>query len=202
MIKEKFFDLTEAYLRYCLSKCAGRLIDVGCGHGNHSIIAKEMGLEVTGYDVRDERMPKTEGINWQVGNITDVDLTGYDSILASGILYHLTFEENINFFNKVKESNVESLIINTHFAKFESGIPYNKDFKTNMSEIIKTEGYYWSRFDEGKTFKEQNGNSFNNRYVCWFELNSLFRLIKDCGFEIEILKPLLFEDRIWLIATR
>jgi hypothetical protein len=203
-------DLTGEYLTYCLSRCEkGKLIDLGCGHGNHSIIARNLGFEVTAIDGRFERIPvdrfMEKGVTFIKQFVENVDLTGYDTVLASGILYHLTLESQLNLFEKLLTSDVKNLIVNTHFVIFLNNSPQNKMFKHLLTAKVEIMGgYHYSYYDEREDYVSRPEAAINNRLSCWFTFESLIRLIQEkAGFtDITILKPLLCEDRCWLICKR
>lgn len=200
----------QFHLKTCLDQCdKGRLIDLACGHGGHSIIARDLGFDVTGQDGRLERIPfkkfDEKGIKFIHGLIEDVDLTDYDIILASGILYHLTLESNINLFKKVKESKANTFIVNTHFAIFENGLPINSKFRRLLSEMkVSDDLFYYAEYNERINYKEREAAALTNQYSCWFTLNSLIEAIqKYTGFtDMIMVRPFITEDRCWLIFKR
>jgi SAM-dependent methyltransferase len=211
-MKEKIFELkkedpTYDYLSYCLDNTnKGKLIDLGCGHGNHSRIARDKGFEVTGLDGRSVRIPvKDKGITWEIGFVENANIAEYDIVLVSGILYHLTLEAQLNLFDKLLNSNVHTLIVNTHFVIFDNNTPQNKMFKMLLTAKIEIQGgYHYSYYDEREDYIKRPEAAINNRLSCWFTFDSLIRLIKEkAGFsDITILKPLLTEDRCWLLCKR
>jgi hypothetical protein len=136
--------------------------------------------------------------------VEDVSFKNYDTVLASGILYHLSFEAQMELFKKL--SVVDNLIINTHFVIFdENNRPANERFKYLLSGKIEIEGAYcYSMYDEPPDYKNQPEAALSNAKSCWFDFDSLIKIIEDiAGFkDVTILKPLLCEDRCWLICKK
>ncbi len=69
---------------------AGRLIDLGTGHGNLAIVAADLGWQVTGVDARTERWPDDERVTWIQGDIRHQASEEFDVVACLGVFYHLT----------------------------------------------------------------------------------------------------------------
>ena len=192
---------SNEYLSYCLNGLPKmNIIDLGCGHGGYSVFISGLGHNVTGYDARTERMQlENKSVKWVQGLVESVELKEYNLIVASGILYHLTKQQQIDLFEKIKKSNAEYLIINTHFAILDYfSNPINKGNKYLFK--ADNEGCF---YDERENFKERLLASYSNRLSYWFSFHRLIDLISNAGFtDIEILKPFVTNDRAFFFCRK
>jgi ubiquinone/menaquinone biosynthesis C-methylase UbiE len=77
----------------------GRVLDVGCGTGEHALLAAELGLEATGVDVaaaaidaaRAKAAERGLAVRFVVGNALELPALGerYDTVLDSGLFHVL-----------------------------------------------------------------------------------------------------------------
>ncbi len=91
----------------------GRLLDLGAGHGKFSLIAHELGWEVTAVDARTGRMPMVDGIRWIQADVRTFDVSGYDCIALLGLLYHLGLPDVLDL---LKRCSGTPTILDTHHA--------------------------------------------------------------------------------------
>ena len=68
-----------------------RLLDVGCGGGELSLVAEEWGYVVTAIDIREKYVETARalGINAHVSSVKGFDTGSYDVICAGDVLEHL-----------------------------------------------------------------------------------------------------------------
>jgi 2-polyprenyl-3-methyl-5-hydroxy-6-metoxy-1,4-benzoquinol methylase len=81
-----------------------RLLDVGCGGGELSLVAEEYGYSVTAIDIREDYVKSARrlGINAHVASVKDFDTGSYDVICAGDVLEHLANPiELFNLFSRV-----------------------------------------------------------------------------------------------------
>lgn len=149
----------------------GRLLDLGCGHGKFSLIAHELGWEVTGVDARTERMPDVEGIRWVRSDVREFEIRDeeYDCICVLGLLYHLELEDQLALLRKCAGTTT---IMDTHVSS---------------SPVIEKNGYAGSLFDEvpGGTREQRDATptaAWGNETAFWPTEESLLRMIHDSGF--------------------
>lgn len=149
----------------------GRLLDLGCGHGKFSLIAHELGWEVTGVDARTERMPDVEGIRWVRSDVREFEIRDgeYDCVCVLGLLYHLELEDQLALLRKCAGTTT---IIDTHVSS---------------SPVIEKNGYAGSLFEEvpGGTRQERDATptaAWGNETAFWPTEESLLRMIHDSGF--------------------
>lgn len=182
---------SEDYLYHCLKNLYGKtMVDIGCGHGGHSLYAARLGIKCTGIDSRVSMPIDNVKVKWKIQNVNEVEFN-YDIVLASGILYHLTKEEQINLFDKI---NAKTLIVNTHFAILdENNNPINKDFEN----LLIKDNEYGCLYDERADYKERASAAFNNQYSYWHTFESLIELLEK-KYSVEVLTPFVTDDRCWI----
>lgn len=141
---------------------AGRLADLGTGHGKFALAAAELGWRVTGVDARTARMPRHEGVAWVEADVRELDLAGYDCIAILGLLYHLEVDDQLDLLRRAAGTLT---IVDTHVA---------------LQATHRERGY------EGRTFGEQLDAptaSWGNRSSFWPVEPSLVAQFHDAGFE-------------------
>jgi SAM-dependent methyltransferase len=149
----------------------GKLLDLGCGHGKFSLIARELGWDVTAVDVRTERMPTTPGIDWVKSDarIFEIEPDRYDCICILGLFYHLELPDQLDLLTRC------------------AGVPTIIDTHVALKQDHEERGY------EGTLFKEAPGMSteqhaatatasWGNKLSFWPTEESLLRMIWDSGF--------------------
>lgn len=161
----------------------GKLLDLACGHGAFSLVAHELGWDVTAVDVRTARMPPMEGIRWVEADVRDFPVSGYDCIALLGLLYHLELPAQQDLLRRCSGTPT---IIDTHVA---------------LHAEIEEDGYEGRHFDElagrsEKEWKHSGTASWGNRQSFWPTEESLVRMLHDCGFRrVWTLTPWYMDDR-------
>lgn len=149
----------------------GRMLDVACGHGVFSLMAADLGWEVTAVDVRTGRMQMTEGITWVESDVRDFPIAAgdYDCIAVLGLLYHLELDDQMDLLRRCASTPT---ILDTHVA---------------LEPDTEVDGYRGIHFDEvaGRTDEEFDNSptaSWKNRTSFWADEPSLLRQLSDAGF--------------------
>jgi Methyltransferase domain len=149
----------------------GRLLDLASGHGKFSLIAHDLGWEVTAVDVRIERMPMTPGIDWVQSDVRafEIEPGRYDCICILGLLYHLELPDQLDLLARCAGTPT---IIDTHVA---------------LTQDHEEQGYGGTLFKEVPNASvEQHAAtataSWGNKLSFWPTEESLLRMIRDCGF--------------------
>jgi SAM-dependent methyltransferase len=164
---------------------AGRLLDLGAGHGTFSRIASAMGWEVTAFDVRSVRFPSdARGIRWVTGDVLDLVVApgDFDLILCLGLLYHLELEDQITLLRKLSTT---TLLLDTH-ASTELD-PQLNPHRNWLGEIVEVNGYRGRYYSEVKGVAEQERKqvataAWGNARSFWATEESLVAMLHDCGF--------------------
>ncbi|HCI03497.1 MAG: class I SAM-dependent methyltransferase [Candidatus Peribacteraceae bacterium] len=155
-----------------LKERKGHLLDLGSGHGNWAERAHEKGWKVTAVDARTERWSGKEGITWIQSDVRDFQIlpNEYDLIFLLGLLYHLTFEDQIKLLSKCNHTET---IIETHVGK-------------PQESIGKYKGHFHQEFPEDMPDEERTEHllsAWKNTYSFWLTEESLVAMLKDCGFK-------------------
>lgn len=150
---------------------AGRLVDLGAGHGKFSIAASELGWSVTAVDARTTRMPVTSetGIEWIESDVRDYNPSRFDCICVLGLFYHLTLPDQMELLRKCAGT---LSIVDTHVSG-----------RANVN----VSGYEGTYFDEvpGASSEERDATptaSWKNEVSFWPTQESLIRMARDSGF--------------------
>jgi SAM-dependent methyltransferase len=121
----------------------GKVLDVGCGAGSHSLYLQEKGLEVNGIDIspRAIKACKLRGIkNAKVQNVLDLENDKFDTILLlmNGTGIFGTLAETSKYLQKLKSL----LSPNGQVLIDSSDIIYMFDEDEDGSKWIPADGYY------------------------------------------------------------
>lgn len=82
----------------------GSIVDLGCGEG---IIARHLAKirtrQIQGIDSDQSRLPKSQqsNLNFQKGDITNVNLRQLDAVILSDVLHHINYQEQENLLKKI-----------------------------------------------------------------------------------------------------
>lgn len=165
----------------------GRLLDLGCGHGRFSLIARDLGWQVTGVDARTDRMPGTHDIDWVQSDVRDFAVYGYDCIALLGLLYHLELPAQLDLLRRCAPT---SLILDTHVA---------------VKPDAEDGGYKGRMFQEvaeGADLAACTTAAWGNEYSFWASPESLRQMLRDCGYAYSFeLQPWYLDDRTFWLAT-
>lgn len=166
---------------------AGRLVDLGTGHGGFAKLAKDRGWQVTAVDARDERWPADNRIEWVKCDIREFDLSGYDLICCLGLFYHLTCQDQLDF---LRRASGTPLIIDTHV---DAGAHKHKLGRRQISE----EGF------EGRWREEPNKttSSWGNRHAFWPTPAAFYKMLEANGYPVVLTThPWHESDRTFFVA--
>jgi SAM-dependent methyltransferase len=85
----------------------GRVLDAGCGTGEHALMAAELGLEATGVDIapraiaqaKDKARARGLAVRFVVGDARDLSNLGerFDTVLDSGLFHVLTDDDRRSY---------------------------------------------------------------------------------------------------------
>lgn len=165
---------------------AGKLVDLGTGHGNFARMAADLGWDVTAVDARADRWPEDDRVTWIRSDLRDHDLAPYDLIASLGVFYHLTCQDQIDFLTRAAGT---PLIIDTHLD--------HGTHEHRLSPRVTILGY------EGRSYREgdQATSSWGNEESFWPTLDSFLGMLADAGYQtILAVEPWLFGDRTFFLA--
>jgi hypothetical protein len=146
---------------------AGRLADLGAGHGTFAILAADKGWDVTAIDARTERFPADPRVTWVHQDVREADLSGFDLIICFGLFYHLTLADQLDL---LKRCSGTPLLVDTHLAVGVSKFPLSAEVSSGdysgrlYDEVLSSplaswvnEKSFWPNRDSFQTMLEDNG---------------------------------------------
>lgn len=142
-LSEKFKELMDLKRRYEFRRFINllkgkKILDLGCGSGDHSLYFKERGLDVTAIDLSEEmiKLCKEKGINAFVKDIENLDYKdkSFDGIWAVTSLLHIT------------KSKLQKVIEKLNFILKDEGILYVCVKEGVGEDLVKDKSGNTSRF--------------------------------------------------------
>lgn len=167
-----------------LQLAKGKILDVGCGAGSHSLYLQEKGLEVTAIDISSNAIKACElrGIKMaRVQNILDIENEKFDTILllmnGTGIFGSLN--NTAVYLQKLKSL----LAPNGQILIDSSDIIYMFDEAEDGSKWISADGYY-GELTFSISYKNQTEDPFPWLYL---DYNTLQNAAHADGLQCELL---------------
>ncbi len=168
-----------------LQLAKGKILDVGCGAGSHSLYLQEKGLEVTAIDISENAIKacKLRGLkNAQIQNILDLDVQEkYDTILLlmNGTGIFGTLANISKYLQKLKSV----LSPNGQILIDSSDIIYMFDEDEDGSKWIPADGYY-GELTFTISYKNERETAFPWLYL---DYNTLQNAAHSNGLECELI---------------
>jgi len=176
---------------------AGRLVDLGAGHGIFARVAADLGWEVTAVDARDERFPDDPRVQWVQSDIRaflDQELD-VDVVACLGLWYHLTLDDQLTL---ARCCAPRPLIVDTHV-----GMPSREDHpahRDQLSDIREKDGYAGRLYHE-RGMRTRATAAWGNEYSFWPTTTSLERQLTRAGYDVvEQVSPAVAPDRRFFLA--
>lgn len=160
----------------------GKMLDLGAGPGHFSLIAAQLGWEVTAVDARNARTPDPEAeedperarlirsVKWIEADVREFLVRDgeYDLICVFGLLHRLGLDDQIKL---LKHCSVTLTLLDTRIAP----------------EIVVTEGLYEGLYkhEPGETPEERDEipwAAWGNELSLIHTEESLLRLLRGCGY--------------------
>jgi SAM-dependent methyltransferase len=168
----------------------GRLIDLGSGHGMFARAAAAAGWTVTALDARGDRYPADEPrVDWQVGDVRDVDLSDFDVIACLGLFYHLTIEDQLSLLARAAGTPI---ILDTHVAN-------NRPVPMRLSQPVELHGYVGRLYTE----PDQAANSpaaWGNDQSFWPRTRDLYKMLDAQNYDVLTATPWYLPSRTFFLC--
>jgi len=167
-----------------LQLCKGKVLDVGCGAGSHSLYLQGKGFEVTAIDISENAIKACQlrGLkNAQVQNILDLENESFDTILLlmNGTGIFRTLAETSKYLQKLKSL----LNPNGQILIDSSDIIYMFDEEADGSYLVPADGYY-GELTFTISYKNETEESFPWLYL---DYNTLQNAAHANGLQCELI---------------
>jgi SAM-dependent methyltransferase len=167
-----------------LQLCKGKVLDVGCGAGSHSLYLQEKGYEVTAIDISANAIKacKLRGLqNAQVQNLLALEEEKFDTILLlmNGTGIFRTLSETSIYLQKLKSL----LNPNGQILIDSSDIIYMFDKEADGSYLVPADGYY-GELTFTISYKGETEESFPWLYI---DYNTLQNAAQANGLQCELI---------------
>jgi SAM-dependent methyltransferase len=173
------FDEMPKIEQKALELCHGKILDIGCGAGSHSLYLQQKGFEVTSIDISENAIKACQlrGLkNTKVLNVLDLENQKFDTILLlmNGTGIFRTVAETPKYLQKLKSL----LNPNGQILIDSSDIIYMFD-----DDEVPTETYY-GELTFSISYKNQTEETFPWLYL---DYNLLHKLALDTNLNCELL---------------
>jgi cyclopropane fatty-acyl-phospholipid synthase-like methyltransferase len=168
-----------------LELCQGKVLDVGCGAGSHSLYLQEKGFDVTAIDISPSAIQSCQlrGVkNAQAQNILDLENQKFDTILLlmNGTGIFGTLQETSKYLQKLKSL----LNPNGQILIDSSDIIYMFDQDSDGSYLVPADNYY-GELTFTVSYKNQTENTFPWLYL---DYNTLQNACNDNGLQSKMIQ--------------
>ena len=188
----------ELLRRHPCSEERKTLVDLGCGPCIFARIAAEAGYQVTAVDGRDERVPdELVGFSFVKSDARSFDISGFDVVIALGLMYHLEIRDQLDLLRRVPNSSLAIVDTQVHIA---GDVP--AEGRANLSELISEGGFEGVLYRENRNPMASIGNSHSFIHTP----ESQVRLFAAAGFKsLQIVVPRYvtkYGARLWYVGTK
>jgi SAM-dependent methyltransferase len=167
-----------------LQLAKGKVLDIGCGAGSHSLYLQKKGFDVTSIDISENAIKACElrGLqNARVQNVLEVENEKFDTIilLMNGTGIFRTLAKTANYLQKLKSL----LNTNGQILIDSSDIIYMFDQDEDGGFMVPTDGYYGELIFT-VTYKGETDVAFPWLYL---DYNTLQNAAHENGFQCELI---------------
>jgi cyclopropane fatty-acyl-phospholipid synthase-like methyltransferase len=168
-----------------LQMAKGKILDVGCGAGSHSLYLQEKGFAITSIDISENAIKACQlrGLyNARVQNILDIENEKFDTILLlmNGTGIFGTLKETTKYLQKLKSL----LNPNGQILIDSSDIIYMFDENEDGSYLIPANGYY-GELTFTVSYKNEKEDTFPWLYL---DYNTIQNAANANGLQCELVK--------------
>ena len=166
-----------------LQLAKGKVLDIGCGAGSHSLYLQKKGFDVTSIDISENAIKACQlrGLqNARVQNLLEVENEKFDTIilLMNGTGIFRTLAKTSNYLQKLKSL----LNTNGQILIDSSDIIYMFDQEEDGGFMVPTDGYYGELIFT-VTYKGETDVAFPWLYL---DYNTLQNAAHENGFQCEL----------------
>lgn len=169
-----------------LQLCKGKVLDIGCGSGSHSLYLQKKGHEVTALDFSKGaiEVAKTKGVQQtHYGDIFDFDGDKFDTLLL--LMNGVGIAGNLNKLNDLLTKLKSLLNINGQILLDSSDIIYMFDTDEDGGHWIPNNVSYYGEVEFQMEYKHMKSASFPWLYL---DFNTLRRAAGYHDFECELVR--------------
>ena len=185
----------------CLPPADGRsTVDLGAGHGLFAGLAKKKGYKVTAVDARlpwtlgdGDRPQDLSGIEVVQHDVRTFDLSGFDTVLIIGLLYHLTFKDQRDLLARCagRPTVIDTEVFDAAALPGDARdrFRYPVEIDGYHGALVAETGDVWSSYGIDRSF--------------WFSEESLLRFFSEVGVgRVQVVEPAYashFGPRRWYV---
>ncbi len=179
-----------------------RIADLGSLEGGFALAFAQRGARVLGLEARKANFEKLAllcdhfdlpGLQFELGDVKDFTAERFgvfDAVLALGILYHL--DSPAQWLRQASNATSKVIVIDTHFAPGDDASMRQIDPRiSNLSEIetvtvqgASYRGRWFKEYEPNTSPEDQLWASYSNWRSFWLTKESLFRAVRDAGFQL------------------
>lgn len=167
----------------------GSMIDLGSGHGLFAQLAADMGWTVTAQDARGDRFPEDGRITWEISDVRDLDLSGFDLVSCLGLFYHLTLEDQLSLLDRARGVPI---ILDTHVAN-------DRPAPMALSDQVSPQGYRGRYYREPDQATHSTA-SWGNADSFWPRPQALYRMLDERGYDVMASVPFYLPTRTFFLC--
>lgn len=168
---------------------AGRLVDLGAGHGLFALAAADAGWDVTAVDARGDRYPVDDRVTWVTQDVRETATADFDLVACLGLWYHLTADDQVQLLERAAGTPI---ILDTHVAN-------GKVARAELSDLVEQRGYTGRLYTEPDQATHSPA-SWGNAQSFWPRARDLYAMLADHGYSVLTSQPFYQPDRTFFLC--